>query len=312
MDFFCFVILAVVYNQPRLCPNAMWNSNAITFADSSLIGTLPSDAFIDLNNTVYVPATSLNQVLVWFHNNSIPARNLSIGLSSPKGIFVTDYGDIFVDNVENNNRIEKWTLNATSGVTVMNNITGRCISLFVDINNTLYCANDLQNIVFKTSLNNGLATATIAAGNGTQGSGAYMLSQPGGVFVDFQLNLYVAEWGNHRIQRFRTNELNGTVIVGNGAPGTILLNGPTDVVLDADGYLFIVDSKNHRVIGSGSTGYYCIVGCTNTTGAASNQLNTPQSLIFDSYGNLFVVDMFNNRIQKFLLMINSCGKIKFH
>ena len=304
-------VLAVFYNQPKFCPNATWNPNAITFVNESMIGTDTCDAFVDLNNTLYVAISPLNQVKVWSYNNNTPIRTISAGLNEPRGIFVTNNGDIYVDNAAYDNRVEKWTSNAASGVPVMNN-TGRCISLFIDINNTLYCANNYRDMVFKISLDKGLITPTIAAGNGTRGSQPNTLYSPSGIFVDFELNLYVADWGNDRIQRFRVNELNGTTLVGNGAPGTITLNGPSDVVLDFDGNLFITDSYNHRVVRSGPTGSHCIVGCANTGGTASNQLNHPQTVVFDSYGNLFVVDLFDNRIQIFLLMTNSCGKIDFN
>jgi hypothetical protein len=267
------------------------------------------EVFVDLNNTVYVAATSLNQVLVWSQGSNTPTRNISGGLNSPFGIFVTSNGDVYVDNCDNNGRVDMWTLNATNSVTVMN-VTGRCMSLFIDINNTLYCSNDQQNQVVKASLNNGSTTVTLAAGTGAAGSNAYSLNGPSGIFVDFNLNLYVADYWNNRIQLFRTVQLNGSTIAGSGSSGTIALNSPTDVVLDFDGYLFITDSGNNRIIGSGPSGYYCIVGCTSSSGTASNQLNHPQTLVFDSYGNFFVVDTNNNRIQKFVLATNSCGKIE--
>ncbi|CAF4432408.1 unnamed protein product, partial [Adineta steineri] len=88
---------------------------------------------------------------------------------------------------------------------------------------------------------------------------------------------------------------------------TITLNGPTGIVLDADNYLFIVDYNNNRIVGSGSNGFRCLVGCSGSSGSASNQLLYPYSLSFDSYGNMFVTDYGNNRIQKFILLNNTHG-----
>jgi hypothetical protein len=111
----------------------------------------------------------------------------------------------------------------------------------------------------------------------------------------------VADCGNNRIQLFRPGELNGTT-------ENITLNCPSDVKLDIDGYLFIVDRGNSRIIGSGPGGFRCIVGCSGSAGTASNELLVSRYFAFDSYGNIFVTDMYNNRIQKFLLEQNSCSK----
>ena len=77
--------------------------------------------------------------------------------------------------------------------------------------------------------------------------------------------------------------------------------------MDADGYLFIVDSSNHRIVGSGPGGFRCVVGCSGSSGPGSYQLNGPQTMSFDSDGNIFVADSGNGRLQKFLLAQNSCG-----
>ena len=132
------------------------------------------------------------------------------------------------------------------------------------------------------------------------------------IFVDISFNLYVADCLNNRIQLFRPGQLNGTTIAGDGASQSITLSYPADIVLDADGYLFIVDFGNNRIVRLGPNGFQCIVGCTNTGGSAADQLNGPYSLSFDSYGNLFVTDFYNNRIQKFLLATNSCGECFFN
>jgi DNA-binding beta-propeller fold protein YncE len=126
--------------------------------------------------------------------------------------------------------------------------------------------------------------------------------------VDIKFNLYVADCGNNRIQLFQFDQLNGTTVPIIGTTETITLSCPTGLVLDGDGYLFITDYNNNRIVGSGTNGFRCIAGCTGSNGSASNQLYYPRGLSFDSYGNIYVVDGYNNRIQKFFLATNSCGK----
>jgi hypothetical protein len=243
---------------------------------------------------------------VWPNEGSVISRNISAGLKGPRGLFVTSNGDIYVDN-GNNLQVDKWTLNATSGVNVMD-VTNSSYSLFVDINNTLYASFDLEHKVTKVSLNSGSISPIIAAGNGTFGAGPYMLYAPNGIFVDIKFNLYVADCYNSRIQLFKPGQLNGTTVVGNGSAEAIVLNHPCGITLDGDSYLFITDCYNNRIIGSGPTGYRCIAGCSDIAGNSSYQLNTPRGVNFDTYGNIYVADSINNRIQIFVLATNSCGK----
>ena len=302
-----FFVPGPSYNQPKLSPCALWNSNATTFTDNYTVGSRPLGIFVNINNTIHVAAVSLGQILVWSEGNNTLLRNISGNFRNPHGIFATIAGDIYSDSDDNYYQVKKWSWNSGTSVIVMN-VTDGCISLFIDINDTLYCSNDHEHKVVKTSLRDGSNTVTIAAGNGMSGSQAQLLSYPNGIFVDEKFNLYVADWGNNRIQLFQSSQLNAITVAGSGAPGTIVLNGPTAVILDADNYLFISDSNNHRIVRSGPFGSQCLLGCTGVAGAASNQLNEAHALSFDSYGNLFVVDTNNDRIQKFHLMTNSCGE----
>ena len=298
--------LGVSFNQPKFSPCATWNSTAITFADNTIIGSTPFGIFINTNNTVYAASLYYGKVIVWSDGSFFPTKNISGGLIHPHSVFVTETGDIFVDNGEVNNRIDKWDFNATTSVPAMN-VSGACYGVFIDVTNTLYCSMQDYHQVIKQSLNSSTNASTIAAGRGVNGSSSSTLSMPQGIFIDICLRLFVADCGNNRIQRFQSDPHNGTTIVGNGTSGTIDLFCPSGVVLDADGYLFIVDSNNHRIIGSGPNGYQCLVACSGR-GATSSHLAFPETLHFDSHGNMFVTDWNNDRIQKFFLATNSCGK----
>lgn len=101
--------------------------------------------------------------------------------------------------------------------------------------------------------------------------------------------------------------MNAMTVAGFGAFITFILNRPTSVVLDGNGYLFIVNSQNHRIIRSISNGFECLFGCSDDNGASANLLNNPQTMAFDKDGNIFVTDFKNHRIQKFILARNLCG-----
>ena len=158
------------------------------------------------------------------------------------------------------------------------------------------------------SLNDTTNQSTNIAGTGQQGSSSDQLNEPWGIFVDINFDLYVADSGNHRIQRFRPGSLNGTTVAQNGTPIGLSLNYPTDVILDDNGLTYIADNENHRIIRAGPHDYRCIAGCTSVNGASPSQLYKTYSLRFDSVGNIYVADEFNHRIQKFMFLTNSCSE----
>ncbi|CAF1193484.1 unnamed protein product [Adineta steineri] len=299
---------SVSVNRPKFSPCATWNANATTFANSTTIGTNPGVVFVDRNNTIYVTDRTSYRVQVWQNGQNNVTRTVSGGLNDPIGLFVLNNGDIYVENGNVYNQINKWIMNSTKSTVVTYLSGGHCYGLFIDINQTLYCSLKI-NQVLKISLNSIGNMTQLAAGNSTPGNTTYLLNWPRGIFVDINLDLYVADGGNNRIQKFSYGQLNGTTIAGSGTTGTFDLNGPSDVVLDADGYLFIVDQNTNRVIGSGPYGYRCLVGCSQQTGSTPSQLNQPYSMSFDSQGNIYVTDKNNARIQMFNLATNpnSCN-----
>ena len=298
----------ISFNQHRFSPCASWNPDGITFASIGVVSDRPYYIFINSNNTIYVTAFNFSQTLVFSMASPTPIRILASGLYKPRGMFVTSDGNIYVDNGNGLGRVERWAPNATNGVPVMN-VNSSCRSLFVDTNSTLYCSLDSQHVVIKNSLPAGLVSTTVAAGTWSFGTSSTELSGPNGIFVDRNnFNMYIADSYNHRIQLFQFNQRNATTVAGSGAPGTISLNYPDTITVDADGYMFIADTANHRIVGSGPAGFRCIVGCTGQSGIFASQLNAPRSLAFDTDGNLFVTDTRNGRIQKFIMASNSCSK----
>ncbi|CAF4153927.1 unnamed protein product [Adineta steineri] len=297
-------LMGISFNQPKFCPSTTWNPNAITFANASIAGACSNVIFINKTNGIYITENCNSQVQVWLEGNMTPVRTMSFGLNQPQGLFVADDNAVYIDNARYNGRVERWALNSSSGTIIMN-VTGPCYSLFVDINNTLYCSIGTQNMVVKVPLDGGGVVPTIAAGTGGAGSSYRKLNNPHGIFVDNNLTLYVADCNNNRIQSFAFNQTNGTTIAGTGASGTISLTCPTGIMFDADEYLFIVEYGGSRIIGSSFNGFRCIASCSGP-GSSSSQLNNPYSFSFGSYGNIFVADQTNCRIQKFLVSTNSC------
>jgi hypothetical protein len=254
---------------------------------------------------VHVADPANSRILIWLNGSTNLTKIISDGLNLTYSLFVTINDDIYVDNGYYNHTVDKWAWNANTSVVAMD-VSAACYSLFVDTNNSLYCSLYDYHQVIKTSLNSNL-NISVVAGVGCPGITSTMLYKPQGIFVHINLSLYVADCGNDRIQLFEFEQPDGLTIIGNDAQKAIVLDCPSGIVLDDDGYLFIVDQLNNRIIELGPNGIRCLVGCSGV-GSASYQLNSPQSMAFDSYGNIFVTDRDNNRIQKFILASNSCGK----
>ena len=272
--------------------------------DSRAIGQSPRDVFVDTNDTVYVAAHGLNQVLVWVDGSSGITPSLSYSISMPLSLFVTSDASIYASH-GSERRANIWSLHDGNSTPAMH-VGGRCFGLFVDMNDTLYCSLYDTHQVIAKSLGTDLNGTRVVAGTGSAGGGSYMLHNPRGIFVDTSFTLYVADPENHRIQKFAAGEVNGTTVAGRGGPGNISLKEPFDIIVDGNGYLFILDTGNNRIVGSGSDGFRCLAGCGGE-GSAFDQLWWPKSFSFDSYGNMLVVDTNNKRIQKFVVE-RSCGK----
>ncbi|CAF0720286.1 unnamed protein product [Adineta steineri] len=299
------LFLAFSFNQPKFYPTTTWNYNGITFANQSIVGQDPFAIFVDTNNTIYVANRENNTIVMWQEESVNPKKIIHGNFTQPYSLFVTSNGDIYIDDGSENGRVQKWIAETSTFVTVMN-VYSSCFGLFVDINDTLYCSISDDYQVVKRLLNDSMTTSNrIAAGTSIQGSALNQLNHPAGIFVDINLDLYVADCGNDRVQLFYLGKSNGITVVGSKSLNpTITLRYPTGIILDTEKYLFIVDSDNHRIIGSSLNGFRCIVGCYGR-GSQSNQLNGPFTLSFDHFGNIFVTDPRNSRIQRFLLMKDS-------
>ena len=246
-------------------------------------------------------------VWVWSEGSLVRANNITRSLLQPAGLLITNASNIYVINSAIESGIDWWTWIGNIGG-FMTDTNATCFSLVTDVKDNFYCSFSDHHKVIKRSLNSTMNTTTVVAGNGTPGFAPGMLNSPRGLYVTAKLELYVADCKNNRVQRFLPIRNNRTTVAGNGTLNTIALNCPTAITFDADGFLFIVDQNNHRVVGNGLAGFRCVAGCSGQSGSSSDQLYLPRSMAFDMNGNMLVADSGNNRIQEFVLASNACSK----
>jgi hypothetical protein len=146
--------------------------------------------------------------------------------------------------------------------------------------------------------------------------------QPHGLAIDGSGNLFVSDSKNNRVLRFANaaslaNGANAASVLGqsnftNDTKATTQngMDDPIGLAIDASGNLYVVDSKNNRVLrfanaaslpnGANATRVLGQSGFTNSTKATSqNGLDTPNDVAVGG-GVLYVADTKNNRVLVFL------------
>ncbi len=195
----------------------------------------------------------------------------------------------------------------------------------------LYIADSGHNRIRMVSASTGQISTV--AGTGTASytgdnaaATAATLNTPCGIALDGAGNLYIADTGNNVIRRVDAVTHVITTVAGNGSgllgfggdgslatSGTVLLDGPQGIAVDAAGDLYISDTNNQVVREvTASTGdintiageYFGPfgngVGGYNGDGAlaTASTLNRPYAVAFDAAGDVFIADTDNNRIRE--------------
>ncbi|MBF0537892.1 MAG: 6-bladed beta-propeller [Nitrospirae bacterium] len=121
---------------------------------------------------------------------------------------------------------------------------------------------------------------------------------PAGIASDAQGNIYVADWGNYRIQEFSPD---GThmINIGSYGSGDTQLKFPSGIALDASGNIYVADTLNHRVVKFSAYGNYIFKIGSGSAGNGDGQFSYPAAVAVDLDGNIYVADFGNHRIQKF-------------
>jgi tripartite motif-containing protein 71 len=88
---------------------------------------------------------------------------------------------------------------------------------------------------------------------------------------------------------------------GSSGAGIGEFSNPNGVAIDDDGYIYVVDTFNNRIVKHSPYRESDVVW--GGLGSGNGQFNNPQGIAIDSSGSVFVVDAGNNRIQVF----NSSG-----
>jgi sugar lactone lactonase YvrE len=133
---------------------------------------------------------------------------------------------------------------------------------------------------------------------GVNGPSEGQLKSPADVAIDAQGDLWVADRGNNRIQKF-TNDGQFLTKFGSAGSGNGQLSSPASVAIDPKGNLWVADKGNGRVQKFNPKGDY--LAQFGSKGAGNGQFSSggPEGIAIDPKGNIWVSDTYAGRVQKF-------------
>ncbi|RPI50113.1 MAG: hypothetical protein EHM55_22185, partial [Acidobacteria bacterium] len=146
------------------------------------------------------------------------------------------------------------------------------------------------------------------------GRHSYAFAMAHGVYVDAQDYVWTIDEGTNTVIKWNPNTARPEMILGRRyesleglgpaiapvpPPHPYAFNRPSDVVVDAQGNIFVADGyNNNRAIKYDRNGRF-VASTIGTRGREPGQMHLPHSITADNAGNIYVGDRNNGRIQVF-------------
>ncbi len=257
----------------------------------------PSKVTHDASGNIYV-ADADSKYIQKFDSEGNFLMRFSPTLTNISGIAVDPEGGIYkMDSYYSTREIEKFNSN---GVFVENFqdfslSTESPKGIFIDQLGNVYTIVDDggENISYIISKYDSSGTKLSELSVTLQGSADGQFSQPSGLTVDEEGNIYVMDTGNRRIQKFDSE---GEFITkwGTSGSGNGQFDNPSHIALDASGNVYVSDTGNHRIQKFSSDGTF--LASFGTQGAGEGQFDSPQGITVLSDGRIIVADSGNQRV----------------
>jgi len=283
-----------------------------------------------VNATTHIITTVAGGGSAGFGGDGGSATSISAKLNYPQDAAVDNTGNIYIAD-GNNGCIRKVTggvistMAGSPGVLGYGGDGGPATSALINVSYGV--AVDGSGNVFIADRSNervrkvtgGIISTAAGTGSGFFGGDggpatSATLAQLAGLALDAAGNLFIADSSNHRVRKVDTNG-NISTVAGNGAGGyggdgglatAASLFFPDGQAVDANGNLYIADTRNQRIRRVDATTHVIsTVAGTGTSGysgdggpAGSALLSFPEDVAVDALGNIYIADGNNNRIRK--------------
>jgi sugar lactone lactonase YvrE len=248
---------------------------------------------------------------------------MGLAVDSSSSLYIADYKNNVVRKITSAGVISTVAGTGTAGngasgnsatATNLNGPSG----VAVDSSGNLYIADTNNNLIRKVDLSTGILTtfggtgASAFSGDGGVATAAGFY-KPQGLYLDSSGNLFVCDTSNHAVRKIAVSTATVSTVAGNGTYGSggddglatgAVLSGPTDVVANSGGDLFIADPSNNVIRKvTASTGKITTIAGTGVAGysgdgssATSAELDQPTGLVFLN-GSLLIADSANNEVR---------------
>lgn len=209
---------------------------------------------------------------------------------------------------------DKVLVNSTTDGSIMAGRLSSPAGVAIDATGNAFVADAGNHTIAKLTSGGVLSIVAGQIGQGGSADGvgtAASFLNPGGVAVDADGNLYVADTGNHTIRKIAADGTVSTVagLVGtagsaDGTGAAARFFSPQGITLDTSGTLYVADTSNHTIrtitaagVVSTLAGSPGLAGTADGTGSAA-RFNRPNSVALDRTGSVYVADGGNNVVRK--------------
>ncbi len=258
----------------------------------------------------------------------------SYSLAAPSGIcldnahnvFISDYADHRIRKIDTHDTLT--TFADTSGMpgytgdgglkdsATFRNPSGLCF----DASGNLYILEWYNDVVRRIDKTTGIVSTVAGSGAGGYGGDngpatTANMERPSGICMDPAGNIFIADYGNHRIRRVDAVTNIITTFAGDGTAGSsgddglaiaAKLNYPNSVCSDSAGNIFISDFGNNRIRKVNAvSGIITNIAGTGTAGYTGDgglptlaKLRGPNAVHINRLGNLYISDEGNNVIRR--------------